>query len=129
LARRAEVRAGRRAALGAAFVLAVFAAAGLRSAAAADTAGRTHEVVIQGLQYVPETITVRRGDVVVWTNKDPFPHTVTAPGAFDSKSILGRRLVALHGAARRQLSVRLHAALEHEGHAAGRMKPRATMGA
>jgi len=54
--------------------------------AAADR-GRTHEVVIQGLLYVPETLTVRPGDVVVWTNKDPFPHTVTASGGFDSGSI------------------------------------------
>jgi plastocyanin len=48
---------------------------------------RSHEVVIHGLQYVPETLKVRRGDIVVWVNKDPFPHTVTAAGAFDSKSI------------------------------------------
>lgn len=57
--------------------------AGWLDAAAADRAP-THEVVIQGLQNVPETLTVKRGDVAVWTNKDPFPHTVTAPGAFDS---------------------------------------------
>ncbi len=54
--------------------------------AAAERA-RTHEVQIQGLLYVPETLTVRPGDVIVWINKDPFPHTVTAPGAFDSGPI------------------------------------------
>jgi plastocyanin len=32
-------------------------------------------------------VTVKRGDSVVWINEDPFPHTVTAAGAFDSKSI------------------------------------------
>lgn len=48
---------------------------------------RTHEVLIQGLQNVPETVTVKRGDVVVWINKDPFPHTVTSAGAFDSGPI------------------------------------------
>jgi len=48
---------------------------------------RMHEIAIQGLLYVPETLTVRPGDVVVWINKDPFPHTVTAAGAFDSGSI------------------------------------------
>lgn len=48
---------------------------------------RTHEVAIQGLLYVPETLAVRPGDVVVWTNKDPFPHTVTATGVFDSGPI------------------------------------------
>jgi plastocyanin len=43
--------------------------------------------VIQGLQYVPETLAVKRGDIVVWVNKDAFPHTVTAVGGFDSRSI------------------------------------------
>ena len=57
-----------------------------RDVAAADRP-RTHQVAIQGLLYVPEALTVRPGDVVVWTNKDPFPHTVTAAGAFDSGSI------------------------------------------
>ena len=55
--------------------------------AAATDRAQTHEVVIQGLLYVPETLTVRPGDVVVWINKDPFPHTVTAAGVFDSGSI------------------------------------------
>ena len=31
---------------------------------------------------------VNVGDSIVWTNKDPFPHTVTANGgAFDSKQL------------------------------------------
>jgi len=74
--------------------LATVASALLGAALAAAPGGvaatdppRTHEVVIQGLLYVPETLTVRRGDVVVWINKDPFPHTVTAAGVFDSKSV------------------------------------------
>jgi plastocyanin len=67
-------------------LLGVAPQATLAGAAAADRA-RTHQVVIQGLLYVPETLTVRTGDVVVWINKDPFPHTVTATGAFDSGSI------------------------------------------
>ena len=33
------------------------------------------------------SLKVRRGDVVVWINKDPFPHTATAPKVFDSGSI------------------------------------------
>ena len=70
-----------------AVALAAAAVGALQWAAAAEPAGRTHEIVIQGLQYVPETLNVRRGDTVVWTNKDPFPHTATAAGAFDSKSI------------------------------------------
>ena len=47
----------------------------------------THRVVIDGVKYEPEALTVKRGDTVVWVNKDPFPHTVTAPGAFDSHNI------------------------------------------
>ncbi len=68
-------------------ILAAALAAAPADVAAADGAAKTHEVVIQGLLYVPETLTVRRGDVVVWINKDPFPHTVTAAGAFDSGAI------------------------------------------
>lgn len=54
--------------------------------AAADKAA-THTVVIEGVKFEPETLTVARGDTVVWVNKDPFPHTVTAKGAFDSHDI------------------------------------------
>src|SRR5258708_31044922 len=46
-----------------------------------------HTVVIEGVKYEPETLTVKRGETVVWVNKDPFPHTVTAKGAFDSHDI------------------------------------------
>ncbi len=46
-----------------------------------------HVVLIDGTSYQPQKISVNAGDTVVWTNKDPFPHTVTAKGAFDSKDI------------------------------------------
>ena len=64
-------------------------AADAAGAAAGASAGKpaTHRVVIDGLKYDPETLTVKRGDTVIWTNKDPFPHTVTAPGKFDSHEI------------------------------------------
>jgi plastocyanin len=48
---------------------------------------RRHTVIIEGVKYEPEALTVKRGDTVVWVNKDPFPHTVTAAGVFDSHSI------------------------------------------
>jgi plastocyanin len=63
------------------------AAALLAGHAESATKAAAHEVTIQALQYTPQTMTVRPGDAVVWVNKDPFPHTVTAPGAFDSRSI------------------------------------------
>lgn len=48
----------------------------------------THTVVIDGTRFQSQTLTVARGDRVVWTNKDPFPHTATAVGkAFDSGGI------------------------------------------
>ena len=59
--------------------------AGAGAIAAEKSATRT--VVIEGTRYDPETLTVKRGETVVWINKDPFPHTVTATGVFDSHSI------------------------------------------
>jgi plastocyanin len=58
-----------------------FAAAGVQAA------GKLQTVVIEGLRNTPEVLTVKRGDTVVWVNKDPFPHTVTSRGNFDSKAI------------------------------------------
>ncbi len=48
----------------------------------------THTVTIEALRYSPPTIEVNKGDTVIWRNKDPFPHTVTAQHrAFDSGQI------------------------------------------
>ena len=47
----------------------------------------THTIVMQATSYAPLALTVKRGDTVVWVNKDPFPHTATSAGHFDSKSI------------------------------------------
>jgi plastocyanin len=45
----------------------------------------THTIVMEGVVFVPETVTVKQGDTVVWVNKDPFPHTATAQDrSFDS---------------------------------------------
>ncbi|HZO23109.1 MAG TPA: cupredoxin family copper-binding protein [Steroidobacteraceae bacterium] len=45
-------------------------------------------VTIENLQFTPQTLTVRRGDHVVWVNKDLFPHTVSSTEKkFDSRSI------------------------------------------
>jgi plastocyanin len=55
--------------------------------AAAQAPAATHTVTIEGTRFQPSTLTVSAGDTVVWINKDPFPHTVTAARGFDSKSI------------------------------------------
>ncbi|SFI40154.1 Plastocyanin [Collimonas sp. OK307] len=48
----------------------------------------THVITIEGMKYSPEVIEVNAGDTIVWTNKDAFPHTVTAENhRFDSKEI------------------------------------------
>lgn len=66
---------------------------GLLHTGGAIAAGKpaTHTVVIEGTKYAPGTLTVKRGDTVVWVNKDPFPHTVTAKGLFDSRDIAPSR--------------------------------------
>ena len=76
----------RRALPGLAHVLLAVALVATASAGAAEPA-QTHRIVIEGLKYVPETLVVRKGDTVVWVNNDPFPHTATAAGAFDSGSL------------------------------------------
>jgi len=48
----------------------------------------THTVVIEGTSFTPQILTVKIGDSVVWTNKDPFSHTATSTaGGFDSRGI------------------------------------------
>lgn len=48
----------------------------------------THTITIDGTRFQPEAISVAVGDVVIWVNKDPFPHTATSKaGGFDSREI------------------------------------------
>ena len=39
------------------------------------------------MRFTPDTLTVRRGDRVVWRNHDLVAHTATAAKVFDSGSI------------------------------------------
>jgi plastocyanin len=49
---------------------------------------QTHTVTIEMMRFQPETLTVARGDTVVWVNKDLVPHTATSKAAgFDSQVI------------------------------------------
>ncbi len=46
------------------------------------------EVKIDNFSYSPQTVTVKAGDTVTWTNGDDIPHTVTSKtGAFRSKAL------------------------------------------
>ena len=63
------------------------ATAGASLPAWADAKPVTHTIVMRATAYAPLALTVKRGDTIVWVNKDPFPHTATAKGVFDSTSI------------------------------------------
>ncbi len=60
----------------------------LASASPCTAEPATYTVTIEGMKFVPETVTAHRGDRIVWVNRDVLPHTVTATGgAFDSHDI------------------------------------------
>ena len=48
---------------------------------------KTYTVTIADMRFQPESLTVAPGDLVIWINKDIVPHTATATGKFDSKTI------------------------------------------
>lgn len=73
-------------------VLAAIALSGAHHAACAAGKPKVHAVTIEAMRFSPETIEAAPGDTVIWTNKDPFPHTVTAgTRAFDSGEIAANR--------------------------------------
>ena len=53
----------------------------------AGAAAETHTVRIEGMRFQPATLTVRKGDRIVWRNQDMVPHSATAAGAFDTGTI------------------------------------------
>ena len=72
-----------------ALAAAVIATAAIGAGAPASGAeAQEHTVVIEGMQFKPAALTVRRGDRVVWRNQDLVPHTATAAQAFDSRTIV-----------------------------------------
>ena len=82
--------------LSAACVLAAVSAAGapvLPSTHTVVTKGSraspaTHAITMEGVAFVPPSLTVRAGDTVVWENSDAFAHTATAQdGSFESGEI------------------------------------------
>ena len=56
---------------------------------AAPAKPQRHTVTIDGTSFAPADLTVNAGDRVVWTNKDPYPHTATSKtGGFDSDAVM-----------------------------------------
>jgi plastocyanin len=64
------------AALAAIGVLAMAGAAG--APPPADPVPQRHIVEIRGMAFHPEALDVRRGDTIVWINRDIVPHTATS---------------------------------------------------
>jgi plastocyanin len=49
---------------------------------------QAHTIVIENVQFYPESLTVKSGERITWINKDLFPHSATANAkAFDSQAI------------------------------------------
>lgn len=56
-----------------------------------------HTVLIEGMQFKPPSLLVKRGDTIVWKNADLVPHTVTASDkSFDSEPIEASGTWSLH---------------------------------
>jgi plastocyanin len=59
--------------------------AGALVSAPASVVAASYEVVIEAMAFVPAKLTVKRGDTIVWVNKDLFAHTASAQDrSFDS---------------------------------------------
>lgn len=57
--------------------------------APASASAKTWTVKIANMRFEPASLTVERGDTIVWVNEDVVAHTATssAAGGFDSQSI------------------------------------------
>jgi plastocyanin len=80
--------------LPAVLMLTLTAGAGGRAIAAAgetnapSTSAQTAEVKIDNFSFTPQTITVKAGTAITWTNQDDIPHTVVSTDQiFKSKTL------------------------------------------
>jgi plastocyanin len=54
--------------------------------AAEQPSGASADVKIDNFSFAPQTLTIRAGTTVTWTNRDDIPHTVVSTdGVFKSK--------------------------------------------
>ncbi|KRB55361.1 amicyanin [Rhizobium sp. Root708] len=54
----------------------------IRTASARAHNGTVH-VTVEDLAFVPADLEVKVGDIIEWTNKDPFEHTATVEGGWE----------------------------------------------
>lgn len=59
-------------------LLALAGTLGLRQSPDRGPAPRRHVVEMRGMGFQPRELEVRRGDTVVWINRDVVPHTATS---------------------------------------------------
>jgi plastocyanin len=72
----------------AAFVIAIAGTGGAVSATPEPVAPGAHVVTIENMRFNPQSLTLHKGDRIVWLNSDLVPHTATGKNnAFDSRSI------------------------------------------
>jgi plastocyanin len=68
--------------------VAVFAWVDGHAATGPNKSHPTRGVTIEGMRYIPSALSVHSGDQIAFSNKDLFPHTVTAGDkSFDSNGI------------------------------------------
>ena len=66
----------------------------------AAAAPRTYTVVVDKMKFGPLPQQVRKGDVIIWDNRDMFRHSATAKGKFDIDLPPGKKVrmqIALAG--------------------------------
>lgn len=57
-----------------------------------QTRQQQHIILMEAVAFSPMTLEVNVGDTIVWENRDPFPHNVTADnGHFHSGDIAPER--------------------------------------
>lgn len=49
----------------------------------AATAPRTHSVVVDKMKFAAVPQNIRKGDIIIWDNRDMFRHSATTKGSFD----------------------------------------------
>ena len=90
---------------------------------------KTHTVTMENMRFQPESLTVARGDTVVWVNRDLVPHTATSKaGGFDSQIIQAEESWRVYRAEEGRLRLRLHVPSNDDGHAAGQVTSRPPCG-
>jgi plastocyanin len=63
-------------------------ASGKASGATKSVKPTTYTVTVDATRFQPDVLRIKPGDVVVWVNKDFFPHTATSKAAgFDSGAV------------------------------------------